>query len=1571
MGKVGSTSVARALGALDTPVFQVHHLTRDILDKVANDLKQNNLPDGHVYESYQVLKDVVEPGKPASLVSLVRDPIARNISAFFQNKELMSGSVSDVDQLIAKFLDNYPHEVPLDYFDLQIKSVFGVDVYSQPFDHENRRLIVEHEKYSLLVLRTEDDDEHKQAALREFFYDDSLTITRANIAANKRKKMAAGKTYSEMYSEFVDRIELPEWYISQMLDSRYAKHFYTKEELAGFAEKWRRPTRRTDSVRVAPPAENLPTIGIVSPSYNQADFVQRMLDSVEMQSYKPAEHIILDGVSKDGTGDILKQFAKKHDWVDLTIAKDNGQVDAINQGFSHSNADIVTWLNTDDIYRNPDVLRTIAETFEANPDVDIVYARGRFVDPEGNVLRDVFINSNPDELEQEFTHSVGILQPALFFRREVFERFGPLDEELSCAFDYEYWIRLARGGAKFLFLDESIVDATLHENSKTQGQRATQYAHTLESVHRHYGFVPRRWLRRVAEHEVCGIDGIVQNKDNVPTEQKDKIEAAVDELHAKWNGTLDAYRRLLSRPTTGAGSYPIAETIADLQRKSPMNTDKTIVTSFNSAYFQQGLNLIASLHRLRKDAFSQIIVYDFDLTPKQRQILAELDRVAVRDYPAETKTFFDGYMSPKNYAYKCAAIKAAGDLVRDGDRVLWIDAGIVVVHDIEEIFDSIAEEGAFFVDHDDKPTWPIRNCAFTHPEAARKMEATGRELLAPHLCSCLLGYIKGGKAQQLIEEAYVYSQDPEVVAWIKHPEESEVRPLGAMPAPKRKTYHELVEKYTKGGKIKAETVLDVTPYFGHRQDQSIYSILCARYGFKISSATRFCWSDSESSTASLENWKSGGEAKLERSPCLPDSMPIPTLTYHHRGLYDNLDGLEIADKSDALVLLGNGPSLKGFDFDKLKGVDTLGMNAAYRYWDRVNWYPTYYACMDKVVILSHAEQILRLIRENKQNGIRKFFLREILAKEHPEIRDNPAVVILEDVKKSYSALGVTDITTGNFSALFGATLGYKKIMLLGIDCNYVEQIKEAAPAGATRLEMKATPDSNPNYFFDDYQQSGDLYNIPNVTPGFHAGSWVETQQVLSDLGVEVSNCNMQSELKIFPFADIEDEIKAASKPKPKPAPTTIGAEYSRDAKASIDELLMVRDAIGTSHADDLMVDVGAHHGGSTALFLQQNWNVLAFEPDPVNRQRATKRHSNNPRFRLDPRAVGKEEQKNVPFYTSEQSTGASSLAAFTALHKEAETVDVTTLSVALKEHGVESVRLLKIDSEGFDKHVLEGFPWDRMKPSVVMCEFEDRKTLDLGYSTNDMAQYLVDQGYTVVVSEWHPIIRYGVQHDWRRLFRFGAKEADSQSWGNLIAFRYEPDAEAFEDIVRMAIREGSLTNKGLVQSQPAPVVTTVQQKPNSPKAAPAPLAAAQPNKQAQRTGRKLVKKPTPALPPERFVKGKLPWAPRFAEANTTKERLGLAVGKLGRVYVGRAGVMAAAVVLCWVAGVVALAMGAQAWVGMLLGTVSLVPLFALIGFIAITARRQAYENDEAMRRSVETAVRQAANHLQRKWTNHR
>jgi FkbM family methyltransferase len=387
----------------------------------------------------------------------------------------------------------------------------------------------------------------------------------------------------------------------------------------------------------------------------------------------------------------------------------------------------------------------------------------------------------------------------------------------------------------------------------------------------------------------------------------------------------------------------------------------------------------------------------------------------------------------------------------------------------------------------------------------------------------------------------------------------------------------------------------------------------------------------------------------------------------------------------------------------------------------------------------------------------------------------------------------------------------------------------------------------------------------------------------------------------------------------------------------------------------MMVDVGAHHGGSSAPFLAAGWRVLAFEPDAANRDKLTARLSKHERFTIDPRAVSDAPAAGVSFFASTESTGASSLRAFTPGHAERGTVEVTRLDTALAEHGVDAVRLLKIDAEGYDLMVLRGAPWGQIRPDVVMVEFEDRKTEPLGYRVEAMADLLAGYGYTVLCSEWHPIRRYGVTHDWRRLFRWGHDRPGAQSWGNLVAFRYASDARTFEHLVLDAVRRGALTMPASPAKRTAAQTASAQSgHPSSDFGQQVLDLEKQAAAAAQRT-------PAP-LRPGRLAAGALPWAPRQDDHPGLSGRVQMAIGKLGRVYFGRAGVLALGVVLCWMAGVAVVASAGPAWLAMALAGLGLVPLLMLIGLIAITARRQSADNSEAVREAAERAARAVAQH---------
>ena len=251
--------------------------------------------------------------------------------------------------------------------------------------------------------------------------------------------------------------------------------------------------------------------------------------------------------------------------------------------------------------------------------------------------------------------------------------------------------------------------------------------------------------------------------------------------------------------------------------------------------------------------------------------------------------------------------------------------------------------------------------------------------------------------------------------------------------------------------------------------------------------------------------------------------------------------------------------------------------------------------------------------------------------------------------------------------------------------------------------------------------------------------------------------------------------------------------YTREDSAHYDETNAVASYLGAKTGRGVMIDVGAHEGTALAAFLECGWKIWAFEPDPANRSKLEARlaaHKHKYSVTLDTRCVSKFSESNLPFYSSEESTGISGLSAFRDTHREAQRVDTVSLKDFFAGQEMPAVDFLKIDTEGHDLFVLQGFPWDRNKPRVIECEFEDLKTKPLGYTTKDMADFLVGKGYTVYVSEWHPILRYGQRHDWHRLQKYPCELASDSAWGNLLAFSEPPDEQKILDAVRSVLRFG-------------------------------------------------------------------------------------------------------------------------------------------------------------------------------------
>lgn len=213
---------------------------------------------------------------------------------------------------------------------------------------------------------------------------------------------------------------------------------------------------------------------------------------------------------------------------------------------------------------------------------------------------------------------------------------------------------------------------------------------------------------------------------------------------------------------------------------------------------------------------------------------------------------------------------------------------------------------------------------------------------------------------------------------------------------------------------------------------------------------------------------------------------------------------------------------------------------------------------------------------------------------------------------------------------------------------------------------------------------------------------------------------------------------------------------------------------GQASSGSVLVDVGAHHGAVTELFVDRGWSAVAYEPDPSNREEFKRRIGGNPRVQLSPSAVSDESSGSASFFTSSVSTGISSLAAFHESHEPTAVVDVVTLAEDLRARGVQRVDFLKVDIEGFDFFALKGFDWT-YAPRFVLYEFEDRKTVPLGYSLADSSAYAIDRGYHLVHSVWEPIVEYGTRHRWRSLFSSPPTDV-ANCWGNVLCFRDQADA---------------------------------------------------------------------------------------------------------------------------------------------------------------------------------------------------
>lgn len=203
-------------------------------------------------------------------------------------------------------------------------------------------------------------------------------------------------------------------------------------------------------------------VTVITPTYNQGEFIEDTIKSVIFQTYKNIEYLIIDNESDDKTEQIVNRYRAQYSNIRYIKEKDSGQADALNKGFNLANGDIVCWLNSDDYYARNNVIEKIVGIFSEKQDIDVIFGNGYCCDKSGNISHPHMINTR--HLNMKYLNIMSpVLQPSSFWRKNDIR----LQNEYHYSFDWIFFREMFKRRMKNFYLNENLSMYRMYDSNKT------------------------------------------------------------------------------------------------------------------------------------------------------------------------------------------------------------------------------------------------------------------------------------------------------------------------------------------------------------------------------------------------------------------------------------------------------------------------------------------------------------------------------------------------------------------------------------------------------------------------------------------------------------------------------------------------------------------------------------------------------------------------------------------------------------------------------------------------------------------------------------------------------------------------------------------------------------------------------------------------------------------------------------------------------------------------------------------------------------------------------------------------